>query len=443
MIQNLFQKWIAKIPRTATAPFCPSEVSGSVSIPASANFWKTLIAFLGPGLLISVGYMDPGNWATDIEAGSKYGFSLLFVVGFASLAAIILQYLSQKLGMVTKRDLARLCRDEFTPGVNFAMWIFAELAIIACDIAEVLGGALAFKLLFGISMLTGIFITAFDTVIVLGLKGKGFRQVEAIILGLIITIGLCFAVELFFIKPQWSFVLQGFRPTAGLFQKKEMWYVAIGIIGATIMPHNLYLHSSIVQTRKIGRLAGDTKKALKFSSLDTVLSLFLAFLINAAILVLAGAAFHDKGVADIQDAYHLLEPIIGSHLAPLLFAIALLAAGQSSTFTGTIAGQILMEGYLDLKIPCWQRRLITRSLAVIPALLGILYFGENSVGRLLIMSQVVLSLQLPFALYPLIRFTDSKVLMGEFANNILMKSASWILLASITSANLYLLYQLF
>jgi manganese transport protein len=443
IFQKLFQRLYDKIPRTATAPFCPSEISGSVVILPNAGFWKTLFAFLGPGLLISVGYMDPGNWATDIEAGSKFGFSLLSVVLFASFAAIVLQYLSQKLGLATKKDLARLCREQYHPKVNFVMWILAELAIIACDLAEVLGSALAFKLMFGISMITGIIITAFDTLLVLGLKGKGFRQVEAVILGLIITIGLCFAAELFFVKPDWLMVSHGFIPTAELFRSKEAWFIAIGIMGATVMPHNLYLHSSIVQTRKIGQLAKDTRRAIRFSSFDTISSLTVAFFINAAILILAGAAFHDQGVAEIQDAYRLLEPIIGTHLAPLLFAIALLASGQSSTFTGTIAGQILMEGYLDLKIPCWQRRLITRGLAVIPAIIGIYYLGENSVGKLLVLSQVILSFQLPFALYPLIRFTSSHQLMGEFANKLFIKFLSWFLFFIITAANLYLIWQIF
>ncbi len=443
MIKEILKNLIDRIPRTATAPFCPSEISGSVAISPSAGFWKTLFAFLGPGLLVSVGYMDPGNWATDIEAGSKFGFGLLSVVLFASFAAIILQFLSQKLGIVTKKDLAKLCRESYNPKINFVMWILAELAIIACDLAEVLGSALAFKLMFGISMITGIIITAFDTLIVLGLKGKGFRQVEAVVLALIITIGFCFAFELFVIQPDWFLVSRGFLPATELFHNKEAWYIAIGIMGATVMPHNLYLHSSIVQTRKIGQLSRDTRRAIRFSSFDTVSSLTVAFFINAAILVLAGSAFHGKGVAEIQDAYHLLEPIMGTHLAPLLFAIALLASGQSSTFTGTIAGQILMEGYLDLKIPCWQRRLITRGLAVIPAMIGIYYWGENSVGKLLVMSQVVLSMQLPFALYPLIRFTSSKKLMGEFANNLLIKFLSWLLFLVITAANLFLIWQMF
>jgi manganese transport protein len=432
------------LPKTATAPFCPSEVQGSVHVSENAGFWKRLAVFAGPGLLVAVGYMDPGNWATDIEAGSKYGYSLLFVVLLSSLAAIILQCLAMKLGLVTGRDLAQLCRERYRPAVNGVLWVFAELAIIATDVAEVLGSALAFKLLLGVSLPVGIAITALDTVIILGLKGKGFRQVEAIILGLVATIGLCFLIELYLLKPYWPDVLKGFIPGRGDLSGIEPWYISIGILGATVMPHNLYLHSSIVSTRKTGPDLGSKKTALRFATLDTVGSLFLAFFVNAAIMILAASAFHSTGhtsVTEIDDAYRLLEPIVGGAFASIAFGIALLASGQSSTFTGTIAGQIVMEGYLKLKIPCWKRRVITRSLALIPAFIGVWIVGENSTGRLLVISQVVLSFQLPFAIYPLLRLTGSSQLMGEFANSSVTKVIAWFLFLVISAANIWLVTQ--
>jgi len=434
------------LPRTATAPFCPSEVRGSVSVPLHAPWWKRLLAFAGPGLLISVGYMDPGNWATDIQAGSQYGYALLWVVLASSLAAMLLQTLSLRLGIVARKDLARACRERYRPGVNRLLWLMAELAIIACDVAEVLGSALALHLLFGVSLIVGILITAFDTVVVLGLKGHGFRQIEAIVLGLIATIGVCFAVQLVLAWPNWHAVLQGFVPQARIATEPGMLYLAIGILGATVMPHNLYLHSSIVQTRRIADDDASRREALHLSTLDTVGALTLAFFVNAAILILAGSVLHTTGhvdVTDIQDAYHLLDPIIGGGLASLLFGIALLASGQSATFTGTIAGQILMEGFLDLKIPCWQRRLITRGLALVPALIGVVWFGEGGVGRLLIASQVVLSFQLPFAIWPLIRLTSDRSVMGSFANGGVLKLVAWSLFSMISVANVGLIAFLF
>ncbi|MBC7690228.1 MAG: Nramp family divalent metal transporter [Methylotenera sp.] len=433
-----------KLPKTATAPFCPSEVQGSVKVPDAAPFWKKILAFAGPGLLISVGYMDPGNWATDIEAGSRYGYALLSVVLFSSACAMVLQCLSMRLGLVTRRDLAKLCREKYPTSVNHVLWIFAELAIIATDVAEVLGSALAFHLLLGVSLTTGILITALDTVIILGLKGKGFRQIEAIILGLISTIGICYFVELWWAKPQWHLVAQGFLPTLATFSGKEPVYLAIGILGATVMPHNLYLHSSIIQTRDVGTDDRGKKRALGFATLDTVVALFFAFLVNAAILILAGAAFHAVGhapVTEIDDAYRLLEPMVGGSAASLLFGVALLASGQSSTFTGTIAGQVLMEGFLKMKIPCWKRRVITRSLALIPALLGVWVFGDHGVGKLLILSQVVLSFQLPFAIYPLIAFNRDLDLMGRFRSKALLHGTGWFLFTVISAANAWLVYQ--
>jgi manganese transport protein len=436
---------LPSFPTTATAPFCPSEIQGSIRVSASAPLWKKIMIFAGPGLLVSVGYMDPGNWATDIEAGSKFGYSLLFVVLFSSLAAILLQCLSLRVGLIAERDLAVLVKERFSQKTTTALWLLAELAIIATDVAEVLGSALAFKLLLGVSLKVGIAITMFDTLIVLGLKGKGFRQIEAIILGLVLTIGACYFIELWLIQPHWPEVARGFIPDGRKLSGVEPWYLAIGILGATVMPHNLYLHSSIVQTRKIGDSYKEKRLALNLSTLDTVVSLSLAFLVNSAILILAGAAFHATGhktVVAIDDAFHLLDPIVGSSFAGLLFGIALLAAGQSSTFTGTIAGQILMEGFMNWKIPCWKRRVWTRGLALVPAFLGVVILGDGSTGRLLVMSQVVLSLQLPFAIYPLIRFATDRTLMGEFQIKGVSKVAAWALFLVIAFANLALLYQL-
>jgi len=368
-----------------------------------------MLRMAGPGLLVAVGYMDPGNWATDIAAGSQFGYALLWVVLLSSLTAMLLQTLSLRLGLVARKDLARACRDRYGPRVNRALWLMAEIAIVACDVAEVLGSALALHLLFGVSLPTGIAITAFDTVIVLGLQGKGFRHVEAIVLGLVVTISACFAVELALVGLDWSAAGRGFMPSGPLLHDPQALLLAIGILGATVMPHNLYLHSSIVQTRHIAPDEPSRVDAIRLSILDTVVSLSLALLVNAAILMLAASAFHTTGhrqVTEIQDAYHLLDPLVGGTLASLLLGLALLAAGQSSTFTGTIAGQIVMEGFLDLRIPCWQRRLMTRSLALIPAFAGALWLGDAGVGKLLVGSQVVLSLQLPFAIWPLVRLTS-------------------------------------
>ena len=400
----------------------------------------------GPGLLVAVGYMDPGNWATDIAAGSQYGYALLWVVLLSSLTAMLLQTLSARLGLVARQDLARACRDRYSPGVNRALWLMAEVAIVACDVAEVLGSALALHLLLGVSLLAGIAITAFDTVFVLGLQGKGFRQVEAIVLGLIVTISICFAAELMLVGLDGSALVHGFVPSVAkvgaMAREPQALLLAIGILGATVMPHNLYLHSSIVQTRHVARNDRSRRDAIRLSTLDTVASLSLALLVNAAILVLAASAFHAKGhrqVSDIQDAYKLLDPVVGGTLASVLFGVALLASGQSSTFTGTIAGQVVLEGFLDLKMPCWQRRLITRVLALVPAFLGVLWLGDAGVGTLLVGSQVVLSLQLPFAIWPLLSLTGDPAVMGRFATQSWVKLGAWGLLALISLANLWLL----
>ena len=434
------------LPRTATAPFCPSEVKGSVAVDSGLPFLKKLLRYAGPGLLVSVGYMDPGNWATDIESGSKFGYGLLFVVLFASLAAMLLQTLCVRLGIVSQKDLARACRERYSPRVNRFLWLGAEVAIVACDLAEVLGSALALHLLFGVSIPVGIAITAFDTLFVLGLQGAGFRRVEAIVLGLVLTIAACFAVELAMSQPNWFGVAMGFVPSLERLQQPGALYLAIGIVGATVMPHNLYLHSSIVQTRLVAPNDAARREAVRFCTLDAVLSLSLALLVNAAIMILAASAFNSTGhvqVTDIEEAYHLIAPVVGSAFAATLFGIALLASGQSSTFTGTIAGQIIMDGFLDLKIPCWQRRLVTRGLALVPAFVGVWWFGDSGVGKMLVLSQVVLSFQLPFAIWPLIRLTSDHALMGKFANGPVLKTTAWALFGTISVANAWLVVTVF
>jgi manganese transport protein len=433
------------LPTTATAPFCPSEVRGTVALPAGLPLWQKVLRFAGPGLLISVGYMDPGNWATDIEAGSRYGTALLYVVALSSLAGIVLQTLCARLGIVAERDLARLCREQYPKPVAMLLWVLAELAIIACDIAEVLGSALALNLLFHLPLWLGVLLTGLDTVIVLYLKGSGFRQLEAIVLGLVATIGLCFAIELVLLSPAMADVAHGFIPQTRILADPQALYLAVGIIGATVMPHNLYLHTSVVQTRLIGGGIGSKREAIWFGTADIAGSLVIAMLINAAILVTAATAFNSNGhtaVSEIDEAYRLLEPVAGSVAAAVIFGLALLASGQSSTFTGTIAGQVILEGFLNLKIPCYQRRLITRALALGPALVGVLWLGEGSVGKLLVATQVVLTIQLPFAIYPLIRFTSSKRLMGSYASGPLLAGIAWMIFALILACNIWLLWQL-
>jgi manganese transport protein len=435
-----------KLPTTATAPFCPSEVQGTVAVSPRASFWKKIGQFAGPGLLVSIGYMDPGNWATDIAAGSRFGYSLLFVVVLSSLAAIVLQCLSMRLGLVTGRDLAQLSRERYSKPVALGQWLLAELSIIACDLAEVLGGALAFHLLFGFSLMIGVVLTAFDTLIVLGLKGKNFRTLEAIMAGLIATIGLGYVIQLALVQPHWPSVAAGLVPSWHAISSREPLYLAIGILGATVMPHNLYLHSSIVQTRAVKRDPASLASAIGLSRIDTIVSLTLALLINAAILILAATAFYATGhheVTGIEQAFRLLAPVVGTGAAAILFGVTLLASGQSSTFTGTVAGQVIMEGFLQMKIPCWQRRLITRVLALIPAFAGVALLGNDAVGKLLVASQVVLSLQLPFALWPLIRMTDDRALMGRFANRLPTRALAWFLFVVIGVANLWLVLQTF
>ncbi|WP_293763670.1 Nramp family divalent metal transporter [uncultured Aquitalea sp.] len=429
------------LPTTATAPFCPAEVNGSVRIDARQPFGQRLRRFVGPGLLVAVGYMDPGNWATDIEAGSRFGYQLLWVVMLSGMAAMLLQMLAARLGLVTGMDLAQASHQRYGRFGRLCHWLSAEVSIIACDVAEVLGCALAFKLLLGVPLLWGVALTAFDTLIVLGLKGKGFRQLEAIVLGLIATITLCFLLQLSMLPTDWGQVAAGLRPALPEGEGRHALILALGIMGATIMPHNLYLHSSVVQTRKVEGGPDALRQTLLLCRIDTIGSLLLAMLVNGAILVLAGSAFHAAGhttVTDIADAHELIRPLAGS-MAALLFGVALLAAGQSATLTGTVAGQVIMDGFLHIRIPCYQRRLITRSLALLPAFAGILWQGEQAVGPLLVWSQVVLSLQLPLAMWPLLRLNGDRAVMGSHAAPAWVLAAGWLLFVVIIAANLALL----
>lgn len=429
------------LPTVPTAPFCPAEVKGSIAIDAGVSRLTKLRRFAGPGLLVAIGYMDPGNWATDIQAGSQFGYALLWVVVFSSVAAIFLQTLAVRLGLVAGRDLAQASYDRYGPFGRIVQWITAEVSIIACDIAEVLGCALAFKLLLGVPLAWGIVLTALDTMIVLGLQGKGFRQVEAIVFGLIGTMAFCFVAQVAMVPPDWRAVLHGLAPSVPGHDRKDAIVLALGIVGATIMPHNLYLHSSVVQTRRVVGGAGDAiKETLAMVRIDTWISLVVAMLVNAAILVLAGAAFHatgQTGVADIEQAYRLITPIVGG-AAAWLFGIALLASGQSSTLTGTIAGQVIMDGFLHMKMPCYQRRLITRGLALAPALASVLWLGDGALGQLLVWSQVLLSLQLPFAMWPLIRSVGDRSIMREYAIGRGTKVVAWTLFVLVSITNLVL-----
>ncbi|MFD1631262.1 Nramp family divalent metal transporter [Pseudopedobacter beijingensis] len=401
-----------------------SEVHQSVD-PNQKKGWRKVFAFLGPAYLISVGYMDPGNWATDLAGGSQFGYKLIWVLLMSNLIALLLQSLSARLGIVKGLDLAQASKKAYPKWVNLPLYILAQIAIIACDLAEIIGMAIGLNLLFGLPIIWGISITVLDTILLLFLLKKGMRSMEAFILSMVFIVGLSFLFEMFIVKPDLGEVVKGLVPSE---LNSSALYIAIGIIGATVMPHNLYLHSSLVQTRKIERTSSGIRQAIKFNIMDTAIALNLAFFVNAAILILAAAAFYENGyheVAEIQDAYKLLENIFGN-AAPTLFAIALIASGQSSTITGTLAGQIIMEGHLNLRIEPWVRRLITRLLAIAPAFFTILHFGENALGELLILSQVVLSLQLAFAIIPLIYFTSNKNEMGEFVIKNWVKILAWI-----------------
>jgi manganese transport protein len=429
-------------PPTATAD--PTRHRAD-AIPADLPLWKQLLRIAGPGMLVAVGYMDPGNWATDIEAGSKFGYSLLFVVLLSSVAAMVLQCFTARMGIATGKDLAQLTREHYSPGASRIQWVLAELSITCCDLAEVLGSALAFKLLLGVPLAWGVALTAFDTLIILGLKNRGMGRIEAIVLGLVMTVALCFLVEMVLVQPNWADVAAGFVPRWQALSSREPLYLAIGILGATIMPHNLYLQSAMVQNRVIAPEHDARLNAIRLTRVDTIGSLTVAMLINAAILILAGAAFHhhgQRGVSDIGDAYRLLAPIAGTTAAAVIFGIGLLASGQSSTFTGTLAGQVILEGFLGIRMPDWQRRLVTRALALVPAFIGVMILGDNAIGTLLVASQVVLSAQLPFAMYPLIRFTSNAALMGRFANPRWLAIIGWTLFAIISAANAWLVVQL-
>ncbi len=422
------------------------EVHRSILVPDSSSFWRKLIAFSGPGFLVAVGYMDPGNWATDLAGGAQFGYALLSVVLISNFMAILLQHLCIKLGVATGRDLAQACRDHYSKPVVWFLWILCEIAIAACDLAEVVGSAIALQLLFHIPLVWGCVITALDVLIVLYLQNKGFRYIEALVVVLMSTIAICFGAELFFSQPNLKEIAHGFIPGAHVLTNPAMLYVSIGIIGATVMPHNLYLHSSIVQTRKFARTAAGKREAIKFATIDSTTALMFALFINAAILIVAAAVFHWSGhqdVAEIQDAFKLLSPLLGVGFASVLFAVALLASGQNSTLTGTLAGQIVMEGFLNFRITPWLRRLITRGIAIIPAVFVIGFFGEDKTTQLLVASQVVLSMQLGFAVWPLLRFTGEKAKMGEFANKIWLAILGWLTAAVIILLNVKLLLDAF
>ncbi|MDB5228625.1 MAG: divalent metal cation transporter [Bacteroidota bacterium] len=421
------------------------EAFASIAVPKTGSKWRKLAAFTGPGLMVAVGYMDPGNWATDLEGGSRFGYTLLTVILVSNLFAIVLQHLALKLGIATGRDLAQACKDSYSRATSFILWVLCEIAIAACDLAEVIGSAIAINLLFGIPITIGIVITILDVLVLLLLQNRGFRYLEAFVAGLIFIIFCCFAYELLMSRPEFSSLMYGLLPKTEILTHSDMLYIAIGILGATVMPHNLYLHSSIVQTRNYDKTGEGRKQAVKYATIDSTVALLLAFFINAAILILAASAFHYKGhreVADITDAYKLLEPVLGASLAPTFFAIALLASGQNSTLTGTLAGQIVMEGFLDIRLKPWMRRLLTRLIAVVPALIVSIIYGTHGTGRLLIFSQVILSVQLSFAVVPLIQFTSNKTKMKEFVNSKLLQVIVWLIAVIIICLNGVMLINL-
>src|SRR6478609_2081202 len=417
-----------------------SEVHASIDI-TNKKGWRKVLAFLGPAYLVSVGYMDPGNWATDIAGGSMFGYKLIWVLLMSNLMALLLQRLSARLGVVRQLDLAQASRASYPPVVNFTLWILAELAIAACDLAEVLGMAIGLQLLFGLPLVWGVSLTVLDTLLLLVLQNYGMRKIEAFIIALVAIIGAAFLVEMILVKPALGELAIGFIPSI---PNDVALYIAIGIIGATVMPHNLYLHSSLVQTRRIDSSEKGIWQAIKYNFIDSAIALNAAFFVNAAILILAASTFFKAGLFEVQsieDAYKFLTPLLGTEWASILFGIALIAAGQSSTITGTLAGQIVMEGYLNLRIAPWLRRLITRVIAIIPAYIVILVYGENETGTLLVFSQVVLSLQLGFAIIPLIHFNSDKQKMGVFVIKTWMKIVAWIIAAIIVSLNVELVYN--
>ena len=428
--------------RTREAPSL-AEVHRSISVQGLSK-WKKIMAFAGPGYLVAVGYMDPGNWATDLAGGSRFGYSLLSVILISNMMAVLLQGLASKLGIVTGRDLAQACRDHYSRPVNLMLWVLCEIAIAACDLAEVIGTAIALNLLFNIPIAWGVAITALDVLIVLYLQNKGFRLLEALVIALIAVVGVCFLFELFIAKPDLAGVAAGFVPSPEILKNPEMLYIAIGILGATVMPHNLYLHSSIVQTRKYEETIEGKREAVRYAFVDSTIALSFALFINAAILIVAAATFHTTGnteVAEIQDAYKLLSPLLGVGVASGVFALALLASGQNSTLTGTLAGQIVMEGFLNIRMRPWLRRLVTRAIAIVPAAIVAILYGESGTAQLLILSQVILSLQLSFAVFPLVMFTSEKAKMGTFVNPPWLKVAAYTVATVIASLNIWLLFQ--
>jgi manganese transport protein len=420
------------------------EVHGTVLIPVSGGFWKKMMAFAGPGYLVAVGYMDPGNWATDLAGGARFGYTLLTVVVLSNFMAILLQSLAARLGIASGRDLAQACRETYSWRTTFVLWVLCEIAIAACDLAEVLGAAIALQLLFGLPLIWGVCLTSLDVLIVLYVQTRGFRYVEAIVVTLIVGIAGCVAIELFMAKPALGALAVGLIPRTEILRNPEMLYISIGILGATVMPHNLYLHSSIVQTRKYGDSAESKTEAIRYASIDSAVALMTALFINGAILVMAAAVFHGtihEDVAGIGDAYRLLEPLLGTAAASTLFAVALLFSGQNATLTGTLAGQIVMEGFLNIRLRPWLRRLITRLIAIVPAIIVIMIYGEGGSEPLLVLSQVILSLQLPFAIFPLVQFTSSPRLMGPFTSKPWIKALAWPVCIIIAALNVYLLYQ--
>jgi manganese transport protein len=423
------------------------EVHASVRISRSPHYWRRLLGFLGPGFLISVGYMDPGNWATDIAGGSRFGYTLLFVIMLSNLMAILLQSLALKLGVATERDLAQMCHESYGRKASFALWVGAEIAIAACDLAEVIGSAIALQLLFHIPLLYGVLITGLDVLVILLLQKWGFRYIEALVMALIGTILAMFTVQVFLSRPDHLLALRSLLiPSPQIVTNPAMLYIAIGILGATVMPHNLYLHSSIVQSRRYKRTPEGKREAIHFASVDSALALTLALFVNAAILIVAAAVFHRSGhfeVAAIEDAYKMLSPLVGAGFASTLFAVALLASGQNSSITGTLAGQIVMEGFIHLKVSPWLRRLITRGLAIIPTIIVVALNGERGTEKLLILSQVILSMQLSFAVIPLVIFTGDRAKMGEYVNSTWMKVLAWSTAVVIAGLNGWLLVQTF
>jgi manganese transport protein len=421
------------------------ESHRTIAVPTRGGWLRRLFAFAGPGYLVAVGYMDPGNWATDLAGGSAFGYALLSVVLLSSLMAMVLQALSAKLGIVAGMDLAQACRARYSRRTTIALWVLCEIAIIACDLAEVLGTAIALQLLFGLPLVAGIVLTAFDVLLILALQRYGFRKLEAVIVTLLVVVAGCFAYELWLSKPDVESIAAGLVPSARIVADPAMLYLAIGILGATVMPHNLYLHSAVVQTRAVAPDRASRRQALRLATLDSSVALMLALFINAAILILAAATFHTAGrtdVAEIGEAFRLLTPMLGAGAASVVFAIALLASGQNSTITGTLAGQIVAEGFLDLRLPFWARRMATRLLAILPAVAVIGLAGEGSATELLVLSQVVLSLQLPFAIVPLVSFTGSRALMGDFANPRWLAALAWGIALVIIGLNLTLLIGL-